>query len=164
MSADQGEASSIEAAIDYAVGLVGIEALKPLQREAIRAFVQGRDVFVSLPTGFGKSLCYALLPLVFDCLRLKEGSIALCISPLTALMMEQRSKFTVKGIRAEYVGQLQQDILALAAIKNGEFQLLYVSPECILSNPQWRDMLLLPVYQENLVALVVDEAHCITMW
>ena len=53
MSADQGEASSIEAAIDYAVGLVGIEALKPLQREAIRAFVQGRDVFVSLPTGFG---------------------------------------------------------------------------------------------------------------
>lgn len=164
MSADQGEASSIEAAIDYAVGLVGIEALKPLQREAIRAFVQGRDVFVSLPTGFGKSLCYALLPLVFDCLRRKEGSIALCISPLTALMMEQRSKFTVKGIRAEYVGQLQQDILALAAIKNGEFQLLYVSPECILSNPQWRDMLLLPVYQENLVALVVDEAHCITMW
>ena len=95
--------------------------------------MQGRDVFVSLPTGFGKSLCYAVLPLVFDCLRRKEGSIALCISPLTALMMEQRSKFTVKGIRAEYVGQLQQDILALAAIKNGEFQLLYVSPECTLT-------------------------------
>ena len=157
-------ASSTEAAIDYAVGLIGVVALKPLQREAIRAFVRGKDVFVSLPTGFGKSLCYALLPLVFDSLRRKEGSIALVISPLTSLMMEQRSKFAVKGIRAEYVGQLQQDILALAAIKNRDFQLLYVSPECILSNPQWRDMLLLPVYQENLVALVVDEAHCITMW
>ena len=49
---------------------------------------------------------YALLPLVFDCLRGRKGSIALCISPLTALMMEQRSKFIAKGNRAEFVGQL----------------------------------------------------------
>ena len=73
--------------------------------------------------------------------------------------MEQRSKF---GIRAEFVGQLQQDILALTAVKHGKFQLLYVSPECTLSDPQWREMLLLSVDQENLAALVVDEAHCIT--
>ena len=39
-----------------------------------------------------------------------------------------------------------------------------ISPESLLSNPQWREMLLLPVYQERVVALVVDEAHCITMW
>ena len=57
---------AVEAAIDYAVGLVGIKALKPLQRDAIRTFVGGRDVFVSLPTGFGKSLCYAFLPTVCD--------------------------------------------------------------------------------------------------
>ena len=151
--------------VDYAVGLVGIKALKPLQRDAIQTFVGGRDVFVSLPIGFGKSLCYGLLPLVFDRLRCRErASIALCVSPLTALMMEQRSKFTVKGISAEFVGQLQQDILALTAVKSGKVQLLYFSPECILSNPQWREMLLLSVYQQNLVALVVDEAHCIAMW
>ena len=89
---------------------------------------------------------------------------SVCVSQLTALMMEQRSKFTVKGISAEFVGQLQQDILALTAVKSGKVQLLYFSPECILSNPQWREMLLLSVYQQNLVALVVDEAHCITMW
>ena len=109
-----------------------------------------------LPTEFGKSLCCALLPLVFDCLRGRKGSIALCISPLTALMMEQRSKFTVKGIRTEFVGQLQQDILALTAVKHGKFQLQYVSPECMLSNPQWREMLLLSVYQENLFALTIN--------
>ena len=154
----------LDTAVDDAAGVLGVE-LKPLQREAIRAFVQGRDVFVCLPTGFGKSLCYALLPAVFDhLLGHKERSIVLCVSPLTALMMEQRSKFTIRGIRAEFVGELQQDILALSAVKSGNIQLLYVSPECILSNPQWREMLLLPVYQENVVALAVDEAHCITMW
>ena len=53
------------------------------------------------------SMCkYALLPLVLDCLRGRKGSIALCIYPLTALMMEQCSKVIVKGIRAEFVGQL----------------------------------------------------------
>ena len=49
-------------------------------------------------------------------------------------MMEERSKFTIRGIRAEFVGELQQDILALSAVKSGNIQLLYVSPECILSN------------------------------
>ena len=61
-----GAVEAVEAAIDYAVGLVGIKALKPFQRDAIRTFVGGRDVFVSLPTGFGKSLCYAFLPTVCD--------------------------------------------------------------------------------------------------
>ena len=49
-------------------------------------------------------------------------------------------------------------------VGKGMVQLLYVSPESILSNPQWRDMLLLCVYQKNIVALVVDEAHFIIMW
>ena len=53
-------------AIDSAVEAVGLEALKPLQREAIRLFTRGHDVFVSLPTGYGKSYCFVLLPLVFD--------------------------------------------------------------------------------------------------
>ena len=66
MSFSPSSVGAVEAAIDYAVGLVGIKALKPLQRDAIQTFVGGRDVFVSLPIGFGKSLCYGLLPLVFD--------------------------------------------------------------------------------------------------
>ena len=41
--------------------------------EAILAFVSGRDVFVSLPTGYGKSICYASLPFVFDTIRGKDS-------------------------------------------------------------------------------------------
>ena len=88
----------IEAAIDYAAGIVGVKTLKPQQREALLSFALGKDVFVSLPTGFGKSFCYVLLPPVFDHLRrCEETSIVLCISPLTALMMEQRAKFSLRG-------------------------------------------------------------------
>ena len=44
---------------------IGYPALKLEQRRVLKAFVEGKDVFVSLPTGYGKSLCYALLPFVF---------------------------------------------------------------------------------------------------
>ena len=55
------------------------KGLKAKQREAITRFVGGEDVFICLPTGFGKSLCYALLPLVFDYLRGSAGhSIVVC--------------------------------------------------------------------------------------
>ena len=113
----------------------------------------GKDGFISLPTGYGKSICFALLPLVFDRMR---GYVGAIVSPLTALMMEQRTKFSVRGISTEYIS-LQQDIEAMDRVRKGMVQLLYVSPE-------WRDTLLLRVYQKNIVALVVDEAHCITMW
>ena len=156
---------SISAAIRDSMSLVGVEELKKEQSQAIRSFVSGRDVFVALPTGYGKSYCYALLPLVFDCLRATtHKSIVICVSPLTALMADQRGKFTTKRIVAEFVGELQQDIDAMENVRTGQCQLVYISPESILRNPQWREILLTSVYKENLVGLVIDEAHCITKW
>ena len=156
---------SISAAITDSMSLVGVEEPKKEQSQAIRSFVSGRDVFVALPTGYGKSFCYALLPLVFDRLRAAtHKSIVICVSPLTALMADQREKFTTKGIAAEFVGELQQDINAMDNVRTGQCQLVYISPESILRNPQWREMLLTSAYKENLVGLVIDEAHCITKW
>ena len=71
-------------------------------------------------------------------------------------MMEQRAKYTMQGVCSECVGELQQDIEAMTNVRKGLVQLLFISPESLLSNPQWREMLLLPVYQERVVALVVD--------
>ena len=56
-------------AVDRAVESLGIKELKAEQRKVIDAFIWGRDVFVYLPTGFGKSVCYMVLPLVFDIIR-----------------------------------------------------------------------------------------------
>ena len=91
----------IDAAIDAAMEVFGLESLKHQQREAIREFASGRDVFVALPTGFGKSYCFALLPTVFDRLRAgKDPSIVVCVSPLTALMMEQSvHTWIIGGVR-----------------------------------------------------------------
>ena len=135
--------------------------LKSKQREAIETFVRGSDMFVSLPTGFGKSLCFVLLPLIYDTLHQKSNtSIVVCVS----LMMEQSAKYSVQEITSAFVGELQDDLDTLKNVKTGNVQLLYISPESLLRNPQWRDMLLCSVYQDNLVAFVVAEAHCIAQW
>ena len=54
----------LDVLIEEATALLGCQSLKEEQKRAVKAFVEGKDVFVSLPTGYGKSLCYTLLPLV----------------------------------------------------------------------------------------------------
>ena len=70
---------------------LGYHKLKDEQLEVMTSFLSGNDVFAVLPTGFGKSLCFACLPGAFDKLRKSNGSIVLVISPLTALMKDQVS-------------------------------------------------------------------------
>ena len=75
------------------------------QRDAVFEFVKGRDVFVSLPTGAGKSLCFAVLPLAFNNLRRhmqnseEHDCIAVIVSPLISLMRNQVSTFQKRGLR-----------------------------------------------------------------
>ncbi len=59
----------VAAAISDSTRQLGIESLKDKQLEAVLKFVEGHDIFVSLPTGYGKSIIYAVLPLVFDKLK-----------------------------------------------------------------------------------------------
>ena len=103
--------------------------------QVIHQFVSGKDIFVSLPTGYGKSLCYALLPLVFDSLRSGDSgrSIVVCISPLTALMMDQRQKVQFMGNSSRICGR--SPARPMRAVK-GRIQLLYISPESLLRNPR----------------------------
>ena len=75
---------------------LGYSSMKPAQLEVTLNFVRGRDVFAILPTGFGKSLCYACLPTAFDAINKKERghSIVVVVTPLLAIMKDQVS--TVK--------------------------------------------------------------------
>ena len=79
------------------------------QELAIKNFVQGDDVFVCLPTGSGKSLCYCILPAVFDALRGTDASIVVVVSPLIALMKDQVRAMSDKGARAVFVGDCLED-------------------------------------------------------
>ena len=165
----QRMAANLSKAVDYAISVAGLKQLKPEEEKVITAFVSGKDtVFASLPTGFGKSYCYSLLPLVFNYIcaegvvaDLEQRSLVICVSPLTSLMMEQKAKFRQIGIHTEYVGELQQDLDAMKDVRDGQIQLLFISPELLLRNPQWREKLTSRVYKEKLIAVVVDEAHCV---
>lgn len=69
------------------------------QRYVIKQFFNGSDLFVSLPTGSGKSLCYWLLPGLCDTLRGRSGSTVVVVSPVVALMKNQVDLLQKKGIK-----------------------------------------------------------------
>jgi len=79
-------------------------------------------------------------------------------------MVDQQQKFADKGIKAEFVGEAQTDAAVVDRVLQGDLQLLYISPENLLNNPKFRCMLLTAKYKDNLVALAVDEAHCVKTW
>ena len=170
-------------AVDETLKELDFQPLKQKQKEAVETFVQGKDVFVSLPTGYGKSVIYAILPTLFDkmrgCLHCKfkeccitcgilftgtTDSIVVCVSPLTSIMIDQQQKFSSKGIKAEFVEEAQTDPEVIQRVLQGKLQLLYISPENLLNNARYRSLLLSPRYKEKISALVVDEAHCIKTW
>ena len=150
--------------ISSAAAKLGYSQLKSVQHEVVTKFVSGKDVFVSLPTGSGKSLCYAVLPSVFDDLRCQvtDHSMVIVVSPLIALIKDQIETFTRKGLTCLFADstsdEVQHSVLA------GECQLLYISPETLLANRQWREIVQTPVVHEKLVGFIVDEAHCVKKW
>ena len=93
--------NEIEAALKEYILRLGYEALKTEQESAIVPFVEGNDVFICLPTGFGKSLCYFCLPSLFDILKKKDKwSVVVVVSPLVALMTDQLDILKSKGVSA----------------------------------------------------------------
>ena len=80
--------------VEKAARILGYPSVKEAKRSS------GRDMLISLPTGYGKSFCYATLPIVFDILLKRDGSkeseisIVIVVSPLLALMGDQVSSFS----------------------------------------------------------------------
>ena len=136
----------------------GFDAFKDSQESIIRSLLAGKDVFVLMPTGGGKSLCYQLPALIMD-------GVAIVISPLIALMKNQvdavRQTSEDDGI-AHYlnssltktaVDKVKQDVL------EGKTKLLYVAPESLTKedNVEFLKSVKISFY-------AVDEAHCISEW
>ena len=92
----------MEELVNKAALEMGYSSIRDKQKEAILGFLSGRDVFVSLPTGSGKSLCYSILPKVFDRVRKTSGSIVIVVSPLVSLK-DQLHSLETKGIKSVFV-------------------------------------------------------------
>ncbi len=133
----------------------GLDEFRPLQKDIIDALMAGRDAFVLMPTGGGKSLCYQLPALLMP-------GMAIVVSPLISLMKDQVDALKENGVAAEfYNSALGADAArrVLAKLHAGELDLLYVAPERLMSEDFLRRIEHMPV---SLIA--VDEAHCVSQW
>ena len=127
----------------------------------------GNDVFVSVSTGYGKILCYACLPQVFDalCGHQSPYSAIVVISPLQALMKEQVEVLSNKGLSVIDISSdswdLEQDIKV--SMSCGNYQVIYTSPETLLNNKEWSDVFQSPALRQHLIGIII-EAHHIKKW
>ena len=93
-----------------------------------------------------------------------NNSLAVCISPLTSLEVDLTRRLQSKGISATYVGEQQKDWQETKRVLDGNVEIVFISPESIVHNKAFRNMLRTEAYKERMVALIVDEAHCVKTW
>ncbi|KAJ0426520.1 hypothetical protein BJY00DRAFT_272372 [Aspergillus carlsbadensis] len=138
------------------------------QLEAIDATLSGKDTFVLMPTGGGKSLCYQLPSVV------SSGStkgVTIVISPLLSLMQDQVSHLRKNKIKAYLInGETQREerqwIMSTLSGRAPEKQveLLYITPEMINKNLAFAERLETLADKRRLARIVIDEAHCVSQW
>ena len=135
--------------------IFGYSQFRGNQERVIRNLLNGKNTFVIMPTGAGKSLCYQLPAMV------REG-LAIVISPLIALMKNQVDQMNAYGVNARFLNstlskgeitRLKKECMA------GNVKLLYVAPES-LNKEETIDFL----KKVNVSFVAIDEAHCISEW
>jgi ATP-dependent DNA helicase RecQ len=133
----------------------GFDEFRGKQEPIVQNILAGRDAFVIMPTGAGKSLCYQLPAVMMP-------GTALVVSPLIALMKNQVDQMQALGIVAGYLNSsmsrseyesVKRKVLA------GELKLLYVAPETLV-----RDEFVNFLTQVQISFVAIDEAHCISEW
>lgn len=125
------------------------------QEAIINHIIEGNDVFVLMPTGGGKSLCYQLPAII------RPGT-GIVISPLIALMQDQVQGLLQLGVKAAFLNStlsLNEARKVEQTLLKGELDLLYVAPERLLT-PHFMELL----SQTQIALFAIDEAHCVSQW
>ncbi len=133
----------------------GYDSFRDQQAEIIDHVIAGRNAFVLMPTGSGKSLCYQIPALCRD-------GVGIIISPLIALMQDQVAALQQLGIRAAAINSSmtgQHISQTISAIRNGTVDMVYVAPERLLM-----DDFLNVLAQSPIALFAIDEAHCVSQW
>ena len=135
--------------------IYGYQKFLGQQEDIINHVISGKNAFVLMPTGSGKSLCYQIPSLCMD-------GIGIIISPLIALMHDQVSALNQLGIKAIAInsGLSNQEIhQAQTMIQDGLVDLVYVAPERVLMD-EFLDLL----SSVKISLFAIDEAHCVSQW
>jgi bloom syndrome protein len=144
-----------------------LRGFRPNQLEAIDATLAGKDTFILMPTGGGKSLCYQLPSVVTGG---RTTGVTIVISPLLSLMEDQVSHLRKLKVKAFMInGDTDQEeksrIMGQLSNAGGAgMEVLYITPE-MLSKSQALIRALEKLHRGNRLArLVIDEAHCVSQW
>ncbi|CAO3609581.1 unnamed protein product [Mucor hiemalis] len=140
---------------------------RPNQLEAINTTLNGEDVFVLMPTGGGKSLCYQL-PAIIQ--MYKRQGITFVVSPLISLMQDQVEQLVEgKGIAAGMINGTVKEAQKRWIFNDlnkptPSMSLLYITPELLLKSTHLRDVISKLYGRNKLARFVIDEAHCVSQW
>ncbi|MCF8326006.1 MAG: ATP-dependent DNA helicase [Leadbetterella sp.] len=135
--------------------IFGFDNFRGEQEKIIKSIVSGKNTFVIMPTGAGKSLCYQLPATVLH-------GTAIVISPLIALMKNQVDQMMAFGINAQFLNSTLNKS-EMNRVKNdvvsGACKLLYIAPESLtkVDNLEF-------LKKAKISFVAVDEAHCISEW
>jgi len=133
----------------------GYAEFRPRQQQVIEDLVAGRDAFVLMPTGGGKSLCYQVP-------ALHRGGVGIVVSPLISLMKDQVDALVANGVAAAYYNSSLGSEAArevLTRLHRHDLDLLYISPERLVS-AGFLDRL----EELDIALFAIDEAHCVSQW
>ncbi|RMJ05019.1 hypothetical protein CDV36_014307 [Fusarium kuroshium] len=146
----------------------GMGEFRHNQLEAINATLGGKDAFVPMPTGGGKSLCYQLPAVVKTG---KTQGVTIVVSPLLSLMQDQVDHMKRLGIQAiAFHGECSAEYRrqVMAAFEEGSLEhhveLLYVTPEMVSKSAAFNNGMQTLHGRGKLARIVIDEAHFISQW
>ncbi|MBL0372282.1 DNA helicase RecQ [Rhizobium sp. KVB221] len=133
----------------------GYSSFRGKQAAVVSQVVSGGDAVVLFPTGAGKSLCFQIPALCRD-------GVGIVVSPLIALMRDQVEALKQLGVRAAALNSSltrEEFVDVRRAIASGELDLLYVTPERIVT-PAFKEM----IGDARIALFAIDEAHCVSQW